>query len=52
MDSLKNLFAFGNDIDNLYTVTKNYPFTLDAKGVEGRMQARSKYGAKKAKAKK
>ena len=33
MDSLKNLFAFGNDIDNLYTVTKNYPFTLDAKGV-------------------
>ena len=26
--------------------------TLDAKGVEGRMQARSKYGAKKAKAKK
>ena len=33
MDSLKNLFAFGNEVDNLYTVSKNYPFSLDSKGV-------------------
>lgn len=33
LDSLKNLFAFGNDIDNLYSVSKNYPFDLDNKGI-------------------
>jgi len=32
-DSLKNLFAFGNDFDNLYSVSKKYPFDLETKGV-------------------
>ena len=36
LDSLKNLFAFGNDIDNLYSVSKNYPFDLDNKGIIAR----------------
>ena len=33
MDSLKNLFAFGNEMDNLYMLSKNYPVSLDKKGV-------------------
>lgn len=33
MDSLKNLFAFGNDFDNLFSLSKNYPTDLDNKGL-------------------
>ena len=36
LDSLKNLFAFGNDIDNLYSLSKNYPFDLDNRGIIAR----------------
>ena len=32
-DSLKNLFAFGDEVDNLYSLSKEYPFDLDTKGV-------------------
>lgn len=33
LDSLKNLFAFGNDFDNLFSLSKNYPTDLDRKGL-------------------
>lgn len=35
IDSLKNLFAFGNDIDNLFSLSNNYPHDLNKKGVIG-----------------
>jgi hypothetical protein len=32
-ESIRNMFAFGGDIDNLYTVSNKYPFDLNSTGV-------------------
>ena len=32
-ESLKNLFAFGDEIDNLYSLSKEYPFDVGVKGL-------------------
>ena len=35
-NSLKNLFAFGDEVDNLYTLSNEYPFDLESKGIIGK----------------